>query len=140
MRKMEKVLRVFLPVVLCIFILSGCTSPPPVIPEDISQPEIFQRAQEQADNNRWDNALIYYRTFLERFPDDLPNVLAARYEIAFIQYKKEQYQESKKLFSELLETYKTFDNPLAVPQWPRVLAEKLLKKIEEKIIILPPGN
>jgi outer membrane protein assembly factor BamD (BamD/ComL family) len=138
MRKKGKILRACLSAVLVCFIFSGCKSPPPVIPEDLSQPEIFQRAQEQADNNRWDNALSYYEAFLERFPDDLPNVLAARYEIAFIQYKKEQYVESKKLFSELLETYKTFDNPLAVPQWPKVLAEKLVKKIDEKIIVFPP--
>ena len=138
MRKQKKILRVFLPAILAVFVLSGCTSVPPVIPEDLSQPEFFQKAQEQADNNRWDNALLYYETFLERFPDDLPNVLAARYEIAFVQYKKERYQESKKLFSELLDTYKSFDNPLSVPQWPRVLAEKLVRKIDEKIIILPP--
>ncbi|GAB4221577.1 MAG: hypothetical protein Kow009_11480 [Spirochaetales bacterium] len=94
--------------------------------------QFFQRAQEESDNYRWDNALLYYETFLERYPNDLPNVLAARYEIAFIHYKKGQYAEAKKLFEELLETYKQFDNPLSVPQWPKVLAEKVLKKIEEK--------
>lgn len=94
--------------------------------------QFFQRAQEESDNYRWDNALFYYKTFLERYPDDLPNLLAARYEIAFILYKKEQYAESKKLFEELLETYKKFDNPLSVPQWPKVLAEKVLRKIQER--------
>lgn len=113
-------------------LIPGCKSAPPVIPDELSQPEFFQRAQEEADNYRWDNALLYYQTFLEQYPDDLFNVLAARYEIAFIHYKKELYPESKKLFQDLLETYKQFDNPLSVPQWPKVLSEKVLKKIEEK--------
>jgi outer membrane protein assembly factor BamD (BamD/ComL family) len=110
----------------------SCSSTPPVIPEGLTPMQFFQRAQEESDNYRWDNALLYYKTFLERYPNDLPNVLAARYEIAFILYKKEQYAESKKLFEELLDTYKKFDNPLAVPQWPKVLAEKVLRKIQER--------
>jgi len=122
----------FLGLIFLISSFTACTSPPPVIPEGLTQMQFFQRAQEESDNYQWDNALVYYETFLERFPDDTPNVLAARYEIAFIHYKKGQYEESKKLFLDLLETYKKFENPLAVPQWPRILAEKVLKKIEEK--------
>lgn len=117
---------------LFLLFLGSCSSTPPVIPEGLTPMQFFQRAQEESDNYRWDNALLYYKTFLERYPNDLPNVLAARYEIAFILYKKEQYAESKKLFEELLETYKKFENPLSVPQWPRVLAEKVLRKIQEK--------
>ncbi len=123
---------VLLGIPLFLLVLGSCSSTPPVIPEGLTPMQFFQRAQEESDNYRWDNALLYYKTFLERYPDDLPNVLAARYEIAFIHYKKEQYAESKKLFEELLETYKKFENPLAVPQWPRVLAEKVLRKIQEK--------
>ncbi len=115
-----------------VFFSAGCKSAPPVIPDGLSPPEFFQRAQEEADNDRWDNALLYYETFLRQYPDDLPNILAARYEIAFIGYKKGQYDEAKKGFQALLDTYKEFPNPLAVPQWPRVLSEKLLKIIEEK--------
>ncbi len=117
---------------MLLWALNSCSSTPPVIPEGLTPMQFFQRAQEESDNYRWDNALIYYRTFLERYPNDLPNVLAARYEIAFILYKKEQYAESKKLFEELLDTYKKFENPLSVPQWPKVLAEKVLRKIQEQ--------
>lgn len=121
-----------LPMLFLALAFSSCSSTPPVIPEGLTPMQFFQRAQEESDNYRWDNALLYYRTFLERYPDDLPNVLAARYEIAFILYKKEQYAESKRLFEELLETYKKLENPLSVPQWPKVLAEKVLRKIQER--------
>lgn len=123
---------ILLGILLLLMVLGSCSSTPPVIPEGLTPMQFFQRAQEESDNYRWDNALLYYKTFLDRYPEDLPHVLAARYEIAFILYKKEQYAESKKLFEELLETYKQFENPLAVPQWPRVLAEKVLRKIQDK--------
>ncbi|MFQ3619366.1 MAG: hypothetical protein SNJ78_00335 [Spirochaetales bacterium] len=113
-------------------ILPSCTSAPPIIPEGLTPMQFFQRAQEETDNYRWDNALLYYQTFLERYPNDLPNGLAARYEIAFIHYKKGLFAESRRLFEELLETYKGFENPLAVPQWPKVLSEKVLRKIQEQ--------
>ena len=122
-----------------LLLFGACTTPPPVIPENLSQPEFFQRAQEEADNYRWDNSLLYYQVFLDRFPDDLPNVLAARYEIAFINYKKERYPEAKQGFQALLETYKDYPNPLSVPQWPRVLSQKLIKIIDEKTAVPPPA-
>lgn len=113
-----------------LFLLS-CQTGPPEIPEDMSQAEMFQRAQEALDDENYDAALAYYREFLERFPEDTGNRMAARYEIAFIYYKKGDYDTAEQQFQDLLAEYEE-PVPEELPVWPRVLAEKLLDKIEER--------
>ena len=121
---------------LCILIGSllvfvGCSSGPPVIPENLSVLQFFQRAQEETENREWDNALYYYKTYIERNPDDLPNITAARYEIAFIQYKQKNYTSAAKDFQEILDFYETTDLPLSFPLWPRVLSQKVLQNMKD---------
>jgi outer membrane protein assembly factor BamD (BamD/ComL family) len=99
--------------------------------ENLSQPIIFQRAQEALDTYEWDRAMMYYQYFIETFPQDMANVVAAEYEIAFITYKKENYKDSRNLFEALIKKYETLDSP-GIPEWPRVLSEKLISIIDEK--------
>ena len=131
----------FVLVVAVLSLLGACKTVTPVITDDMTAPEFFQKAQEESDNYRWDNALVYYRAFLEKYPEDPINGIFANYEIAFILYKKQEYKESKKLFQEILESYKNLPNPLAVPQWAKVLSEKLIVKIDQKLeALLPTKN
>ena len=124
-------------IALCVLLgsslaLTGCSSGPPVIPEDLSVLQFFQRAQEETENREWENALYYYKTFIERNPDDLPNVTAARYEIAFIQYKQKDYTNAAKDFRELLDFYEKTDLPLSFPLWPKVLARKVMQTMKDR--------
>ena len=126
--------------VLCVFMvgvfaLAGCSSAPPVIPEDLSVLQFFQKAQEETENREWNNALFYYRTFIERNPNDLPNVTAARYEIAFIQYKQRNFANAAKDFRELLAFYDTTDLPLSFPLWPKVLSKKVLETMKTRGVL-----
>ena len=114
------------------FAFMGCSSGPPVIPEDLSVLQFFQKAQEEMEYKEWDNALFYYRTFIERNPDDIPNVMQARYEIAFIQYKQGDYVNAAKDFHEILDFYEKTDLPLSFPLWPKVLSRKVLQTIKDK--------
>jgi tetratricopeptide (TPR) repeat protein len=114
------------------FILAGCSSGPPVIPEDLSVLQFFQRAQEETDVSEWENALFYYETFIDRNPKDLANVSAARYEIAFIRYKQGLYKEALEGFQDLLNFYEETSLPLGFPMWPKVLAYKMAETIKEK--------
>jgi outer membrane protein assembly factor BamD (BamD/ComL family) len=120
------------PVFLILCLLAGCSSGPPIIPEDLSVLQFFQRAQEQTDVNAWENALTYYETFISWYPDDLPNVAAARYEIAFIRYKQGDYEKALKDFQDLLNFYEESSLPLDFPMWPKVLAYKMSEIIKEK--------
>ena len=116
---------------LCLALYAGCAGGLPVIPEDLSVLQFFQRAQEEFEYSNWDNALYYYHTFIERHPDDLPHVTEARYEIAFIHYKQKKYEEAAKDFRELLDFYDTTDLPLAFPLWPRVLSQRVLQIMKD---------
>jgi outer membrane protein assembly factor BamD (BamD/ComL family) len=111
-------------------LLMGCASEPPVIPTDMSQAHFFQRGQEASDGYHWNDALLYYTTFLERFPENVPDGLAARYETAFINYKMGRGEKAIELFQDVLKRYKDMSDPFSVPQWPRVLADKMLKKLQ----------
>lgn len=119
-------------VLLAVFagmLLAGCESVPRKIPEGLTQAEFFQRAQEAADNNNWRTSLLYYQTFINRYPSDRSNIAAAKYEIAFIHYKLGMYAQSKTEFEAMLNEYKG-PNADQLPQWPKVLGEKILAKVD----------
>ena len=113
-------------------LLPACQTEIPEIPEDLSQPELFQRAQDAADENEWQVALHYYETFMERYPEDEENVVAAEYEIAFIHYKMEEYRTSRELFEEILQKYEE-DEDDSLPAWVQILSEKILDRVNEEI-------
>jgi outer membrane protein assembly factor BamD (BamD/ComL family) len=99
------------------------------ISEGMTKAEYFQRAQEAAELSDWETAKAYYRMYIERYPEDTASIFAAEYEIAFITYKQGDLAEAGRLFSELIEKHERNTDP-TVPQWPRVLSEKLLAEIE----------
>ncbi|WP_028972768.1 tetratricopeptide repeat protein [Spirochaeta cellobiosiphila] len=118
-------------VLLLALILVSCKTPEPVIDEGMNREIYFQRAQEAYDSGYYDNALFYYEHFLQDFPDDQANGIMARYEIAFISYKRGQLTEAKEKFQAILDEYK--ENPIApYPSWPKQLSEKLINEIQEK--------
>lgn len=110
--------------------LTACQSTPEEIPPDLSQMEMFQRAQEAADDDNFDLALRYYQEFKQRFPDDPGALVEADYEIAFIAYKQERYQDARAGFEEILGRYEG-DDARRLPEWPQVLSERLIERIDE---------
>ena len=96
-------LTLFIAVLVLLF--AACETVPEQsdIPEDLTTQEYFQRAQEAVDQRYYETALVYYRTYLERNPDDVENRVAAQYEIAFLHYKMEDYDTAQRMFEELLE-------------------------------------
>ncbi len=126
---------------LLLFGLGACRTPPAPedIPEDLTPMEFFRRGQEATDARRWDAALTYYEVFLERHPDDLHYGPAAQYEIAFIYYKRGDYSVAERKFQDLLARY---DSPESdqMPDWPRILSERLLYDIIPERIGRPEAN
>jgi tetratricopeptide (TPR) repeat protein len=111
--------------------LASCASEPKEIPSDLEPIEYFQKAQQAAsDDNNYDLALRYYRTFIERHPEDFQRIIEARYEIAFIHYKQGKLDQAEREFNQLLENYEG-ERANVLPAWPRILAQKVLEKIEE---------
>ncbi len=109
-----------------------CRTTPETIPEGLDPKELFQRAQEAVvERNDYETALSYYRTFLERYPDDVQRVVEAEYEIAFIHYKLGEYETARRQLNELIARYES-DQSQILPQWPLILSRKVLEKIDEK--------
>ena len=123
---------ILLTVTVLVLSLGSCETAPEEIPEGLSQMEMFQRAQEASDRERYDTALRYYQAFIERYPDDRGSIAEAEYEIAFIAYKQERYPEAQERFEAILADYDT-DDEGELPEWPRVLSEKLLVIVEDRM-------
>lgn len=113
---------------LAVGLIIGCASGPVVIDEGLEPSELIQRAQEASDKNKTDLAIRYYQAILDRYPDDRYSNCAARYEIAFIQFKQKDYEMAKKGLEELLALYEEPDAELLPAQF-KVLGEKILAKI-----------
>lgn len=120
----------FFVVSLLLFTLLACQTGPVAIPEDLTQAELFQRGQEALDAGRYSVALQYYETFLERFPDDRVNGVEAHYEIAFIHYRMDDWDTSRRLFAQLLARYEAPDAD-GLPAWPRVLSLRVLEVMDK---------
>ena len=110
-------------------LIVSCASAPKPIPDTLTPAELIQRAQDNTDRNKLDEAIRYYQTILDRYPTDLPSVCAAEYEIAFIRYKQGRAEEATQGFRTLLARYEGVDAEL-LPAHFRILGEKILAKIE----------
>ena len=114
--------------VLC---LSACATGKLIIPNDLSPAELIQRAQEASDKNRYGHALQYYEALYERNPTNIDLICEAEYEIAFIHYKQKKYGQAGDELNALLTRYDTPDGEF-LPQHFKLLAQKVLERIEEK--------
>ena len=123
-------LKIALSGLVVLALVFSCQSVPDEIPEGLSQAEMFQRAQEASDAGQWDTALNYYRTFIERFPDAVGPHAEARYEVAFITYKRGDPEQAVDLFQALIDDYE--QDSTGIPDWPIVLARTLVEKIQSE--------
>jgi outer membrane protein assembly factor BamD (BamD/ComL family) len=120
--------KLFPAALILLLLIVSCSSAPPEIPPDLSQPEFFQLAQRAKDSGKYDTAIAYYQEFITKFPDDQAHVAAAEYEIAFIHYQISDYSTAKRLFEDLLNKYENSGGSL--PERFKILSEKILRKAE----------
>ncbi len=114
--------------IIVMLVLLGCQTVPTEIPEDLTRAELIQLAQEAADQENWEAARAYYEAMIERFPDDRAAVATARYEIAFVEYRRGNFATAEALFTQVIQMYDTEAD--ALPAWPGVLSRRLLEIIE----------
>ncbi|MCL2293736.1 MAG: hypothetical protein FWC36_02565 [Spirochaetes bacterium] len=118
---------------LIIFLLlSGCRSTPRDIPDDLHPEEFFRNAQNAVDTWRnFNRAISYYEEFMRRFPDMKGKVIEAEYGIAFIHFRKGNFEEAERRFLLILERYQSPER-IHFPEWPRVLSEKVLETMQQR--------
>lgn len=113
--------------------LAACQTVPKSIPTSLTPAEYFQDAQQAVSSHEnYDAALVYYNTFIKRFPKDTSRIAEAKYEIAFLYYRKGKLQEAKSLFEKLVKEYKQPGGD-ALPRWPLVLSNKLIIIINDEL-------
>ncbi|MDR2102690.1 MAG: tetratricopeptide repeat protein [Treponema sp.] len=116
--------------IFLIALIPGCVSTSEEIPVGLSPEELIQQGQEFSDRNRYDRALQYYETVLERFAGNIDSVCAAEYEIAFIHYKQKKFETAKEEFNALIARYDTPDEELLPPQFKK-LALIVLERLSQ---------
>ncbi len=111
-----------------IFLISSCVGTDWTVPDDLNEVEYFQKAQQiAAEQGNYGLAIHYYETFIERYPDDLQRIVIAKYEIAFLNYKRGKSALAEQQFEELLNYYQD-EGGTVLPKWPKILAEKVLNE------------
>jgi len=111
-----------------VLLLAACQTVPEEIPDDLSQAELIQLAQESSENENWTAARAYYEAIIDRFPGDRPSIAVARYEVGFVEYQRGNLEQAEQEFATLIGMY---DFEAAdLPAWPRVLSETILEQIE----------
>ena len=125
-------LRIILLLAIVFLMLLGCRGIPKEIPDDLHPEEFFKLAQNAiVDWGNYRAALFYYEEFIERFPNMPGKIVEAEYEIAFIHYKRKNYEEAQARFNLILEKYQTQES-IHFQEWPKILSEKILATIETR--------
>jgi tetratricopeptide (TPR) repeat protein len=118
---------------LTLLILASCQTAPAPIPADATSEVYFQRAQAASDQNNYDEALGIYQAFLAKNPTDAEARFQARYEVAFLLVKQGHDAEARKDFEGIVADYANLDNSAGAPGWVRVLSEKKLNEIKDRM-------
>lgn len=125
---MKRFLSLIIPVLI---IFTACQTTDVEVPENLSPGELFKEAQTAStDYKDYNKALIYYRAFVERYPDQPMLLIEAEYEIALLYHKMGDDETALRLFKGILEKY-TKPEAAMLPAWPEVLSKKLIEKIED---------
>lgn len=115
---------------LPILLLAACQTAPEEIPDDLSQAELIQLAQESSEMENWAAARAYYQAIIDRFQGDRASVAVARYELGFVEYQRGDFDAARAEFDTLLGMYDFQENQL--PAWPRVLGEVIIERMEDE--------
>jgi len=116
-----------------VLLLNSCASVPTEIDESFKEEVFFKNAQEAMDSNQYNVALYYYEVYLVRYPENHDKTIAAEYEKALIYYKTKDYEYSKALFEQVLERYESSPFAIMFPERYKILSEKILLQIEDKL-------
>jgi tetratricopeptide (TPR) repeat protein len=119
-------------------LLVVCSSVPDKIEEGLTPMEYFQRAQEASDAGRYALSMAYYEKFQEQYPEERDRNVWAEYEIALLYHKMGKNQIALERFDALLARYESGEPDL--PEGPRILAEKVKVRVEEKLASEEPSG
>lgn len=124
---MKKHLPVWI-IVLGLIILTACETVPESVPEGLTSAELFQRAQEYADNANYEAALLYTREIMVRFEDEPLTYITAQYHEALYLQQSGASEEAASAYDEILARY---ENETGLPEWIRTLSRNKRAEIAD---------
>ena len=101
------------------------------LPDDITDREIIQLAQNAIDKNKKDLAEYYYKVLLQRYGNYTYDYVEGRFELAHLYLKQKKYDQAVPMLEEILEIYDT-STPGSLPGEYKILAKLDLEKVPEK--------
>lgn len=114
-------------------LITSCQTPAPVIMDQMTPPEYFQAARGAVAQRDHATALIFYQTYIERFPaenypQEIKRNLWAEYEIAFLYHKLGDDETALTLLSEIVAKYDA-EGGDKLPQAPGRLAQRVIDEL-----------
>jgi tetratricopeptide (TPR) repeat protein len=116
----------------CMF-LAGCASPPTVPEKELetySAKKVMELGAQSYSYNFYDNAIYYYeevdKIFTNNTEENIDSRAWAIYEIGYIKFVEEKYDEADKYFDEVL-SFKLANTA------PQILANEMKEKIRLKM-------
>ena len=119
--------RILLLQALVLAVLLSCQTVPDSVPEDLSSAELFQRAQEYADDANYEAALLYLDAVDERFPDDRLIMITSQYHRALYLDQSGADEEAAAAFAAILSRY---ESETGLPAWIQTLSERRLAELQ----------
>lgn len=111
-----------------IMLFTSCQTVPTEVPEDLTQADLIQLAQDSYENGNITAAEFYYETIIERFGEDSSARVIAQFEIAHIRIKEGRTNEAQPLLEEIITSFD--DNPelaYVVPEYRKLALIDLAK-------------
>lgn len=117
---------------LCLAVMAsgGCATISETLNDDQTQEELFRLAQDAYNGTRYELALIYYDSIVDRFNADRAIRVSAEYEMAYIHFHTGNTEEAKAQFATLLAEYRL--NPVGFPRWVFVLTSSIYDQLVEQ--------
>lgn len=123
--------KIILPLLLVTLFFS-CKSIPKQVSQEWEDEDFFVMAQEASDDSAYHVSEYFYQVYIVRYPENHAKIVAAEYEVALIAFKSKKYKNAEFQMKAILEKYRS--SPYVAYYDPRykILAKKILEKIEEK--------
>ncbi len=128
-KKRENPGRLFYPFVLMLFMaisMSSCGEELKVSEEQLKNPDrLLDRGREYYILEEYDLAIEVFEMVIKRFPKRSYSAAWAQYEIGMSHYICKRYEKAVAAFKKVLNNY-------VLPKQPRILAIRLIRKINNK--------
>lgn len=105
------------------------------IPQELTAPQLLQRAQSYVDMADYKNAEACFLATIERYGDDTNTYIEAKYELAHLYIKTKKYDKARSALEEILELYDyatVGSLPAAYKKLAQIDMEKLPNRSEEE--------